>query len=157
MCDPTHPSVSFRHHCRPKIDRAHALISLIGLICVAIPGCMRAAYGTNFVAGADYGQPMAQVDAQDRARTFMKTFLKDPLSAQYEWNPIQQAWIHMQPTAFTPRLYGYALEGIVNSKNSYGGYVGFTRFRFFFREGELLQVAEFQDGFIWCQVYPPPP
>jgi len=100
---------------------------------------------------------MTQEDAQNRARAFMKTYLKDPLSAQYEWKPIQRAWIHRQPTAFTPRLYGYALEGLVNSKNSYGGYVVFTPFRFFFREGELLQAAEFQVGSNWWQVHPPPP
>jgi hypothetical protein len=118
---------------------------------------MRAAYGTAVVADADYGGAVSQEDAQARAASFMKTYLKDPFSAQYDWTSVKRAWIHMQPTAFKPRIYGYALEGLINSKNSYGGYVGFTPFRFFFRNGALIQVAEFQDGRIWWQIHPPPP
>ena len=118
---------------------------------------MRATYGTAVVADADYGSPVSQEDAQSRAASFMKTYLKDPLSAQYDWKPVKRAWIHMQPTAFKPRMYGYALEGLINSKNSYGGYVGFTSFRFFYRDGKLLQVAELTEDGMWSQVHPPPP
>lgn len=120
-------------------------------------GCMPATYGTDGVSREVCGPPITQQNAQAQATTFMKTYLKDPLSAQYEWKTITPAWIHMQPTAFHPRMYGYALEALVNAKNSYGGYVGFVPFRFFFRDGALKQVAEFQHGSIWWQVHPPPP
>lgn len=126
------------------------------LACFQGSGCVRATYGTAIVADADYGSPITQEEAQARGTSFMKTYLKDPLSAQYEWKPINPAWIHMQPTAVKPRIYGYALEAFVNSKNSYGGYVGFTPFRFFFRDGRLMQVAEFIKEGMWWQVHPPP-
>jgi hypothetical protein len=107
------------------------------------------------VGDANYGSPISQEDAEARATAFMKTYLKDPLSAQYDWRPVKPAWIHMQPTAFKPRIYGYALEALINSKNSYGGYVAFTPFRFFFQNGRVVQVAQFDEG--WSQVFPPPP
>ncbi len=134
-----------------KTIRAVVVCALL----VTFGGCMRATYGTALVTNADYGRPISQEEAESGAKLFMKTYLKDPMSAQYDWKPVTNAWVHMQPTAFNPRIYGYALEGLVNSKNSYGGYVGFSPFRFFFRDGQLKQVAEFQDGRIWWQVYPP--
>lgn len=111
-------------------------------------------YGTETVAGANYGSQITQEEAQAQARAFMKTYLKDPMSAQYDWDTLKPAWIHMVPTAFNPRVYGYALEALVNAKNSYGGYAGFTPFRFFYRDGQLKQVAEYSQ--IWLQVHPPP-
>lgn len=133
------------------------------LLSLTMLGCMRPTYSTTIVADADYGREISQSDAEAGAMAFMASYLKDPRSAQYQWSSVKKAWIHMQPTAFKPRTYGYALEGRINGKNSYGGYVGFKPYRFFFRDRQLVQVAEAQanefrsNGIMWWQVSPPPP
>lgn len=129
-------------------------ISLLGLV---IQGCFRPTYSTEFVSDADYGVATSQREAEDGAKQFMKGHLKDPFSAQYDWRDVKPAWIHMQPTAFNPRIYGYALEGLLNAKNGYAAYVGFKPYRFFFRDGELRQVAKLTSGNIWWQIHPPAP
>ena len=48
-------------------------------------GCMRPTYSTDIVAEGDYGSPITQQDGQAKATTFLKIYLKDPISAQYEW------------------------------------------------------------------------
>ncbi len=142
--------------------RTCILVSLTSVLCVASAGCCAPTYSVTVDPNADYGSPVSQKDAESGAMKFMRAYLKDPHSAQYEWGTVQQAWIHMQPTAFKPRIYGYALEASINGKNGYGGYVGFKPFRFFYRDGKLIQVAEAQanqfspDGTMWWQVSPPP-
>jgi hypothetical protein len=48
--------------------------------------------------------------------------LKDPDSAQFQWGPVKYTAAHGQTTEYC---------GIVNAKNSYGGYTGYQMFHSF--------------------------
>jgi hypothetical protein len=86
---------------------------------------------------ADYGSPISQDLAEAKAKEFLSGYLKDPMSATYQWKAVYQGWFKGFRRA---TVYGYILDGNINAKNSYGGYVGASPFRFVFRNGELVSA-----------------
>jgi hypothetical protein len=92
---------------------------------------------------ADYGSPIAQQDAEARAKEFLKEYLKDPASAIYEWNPVYNGWVREAPLSGGGLKFGYLLDGNINAKNSYGGYTGFAPYQFFFHNGNIINVLEY--------------
>lgn len=64
-------------------------------------------------------------------REAVKRDLKDPDSAKFRWNP--------------NKLHGVAYCGFVNSRNSYGGYVGFSPFMVFFDKRRQIDNVEIAD------------
>ncbi|MGH8075593.1 MAG: hypothetical protein ACREO4_16205 [Lysobacter sp.] len=87
---------------------------------------------------ADYGQPIAQEAAERLATAYLSARLKDPGSAQYRWEPVAKGFMAASPLARRKLTYGYFLTGTVNSKNSFGGYTGASRYSFVFRDGVLV-------------------
>lgn len=91
-------------------------------------------------ANADYGSAISQSDAQELAQRFMAGVLKDPASATYEWGTVSAGYIEAAPLVGQKMVFGYQLDALVNSKNSYGGYTGRKKYQFMFRNGALVAV-----------------
>jgi hypothetical protein len=107
---------------------------------VVCTGCVDARLIRPIEQGADAGQPITEEQAVAKAKDYLATTLKDPGSAQYKWLGIRPASIGFIPLAFNKRVNGYVLSGLVNAKNSYGGYTGFKLYQFAFRNGLLIQI-----------------
>ena len=95
--------------------------------------------------GADYGEPITQAVAETKVRQFMQGYLKDPYSAIYQWKPLYKGSVKSGAVLRGYKVYhGYILEGTVNAKNSYGGYVGAKPYQFVFYNGEIMKIFEQQ-------------
>jgi hypothetical protein len=94
----------------------------------------------NEVTNADYGSSMLQSDAESLATKFLRSYLKDPNSAQIDFNRINTGWIRDGLIRGGKVHYGYVLGANVNAKNSYGAYVGYKPYKFLFYNGQLISV-----------------
>jgi hypothetical protein len=92
------------------------------------------------LAGLNYGPPVAQADAEAKARDYLATHLKDPYSAVYTWQPVDSGWVKAPPLLGGGIDAGWVLKGTVNAKNSFGGYVGARPYQFMFYGGRLVHV-----------------
>lgn len=103
--------------------------------CLAsVAGCASAPTAAE-QASADYGPPIAQADAEIQAREYLRTRLKDPMSAVYEFGTVYRGW--RAGGMGRPTAYGYILEAKVNAKNAFGGYTGLKPYQFLFRNGAV--------------------
>ncbi|WP_174483326.1 hypothetical protein [methanotrophic endosymbiont of Bathymodiolus puteoserpentis (Logatchev)] len=68
---------------------------------------------------------------------FFQTRLKDPLSAQYRYVGEPFKWFRRAATP-SEVIYYYNVKVFVNSKNSYGGYVGEHKYNFYIRDGQIV-------------------
>jgi len=114
---------------------------LCGLIVLA--GCVPAAPITKQeLASANYGAPMTQAQITASARQFFDGYLKDPYSAVYHWQPAQKGIITTSILEGRKHLAGYILDGVVNAKNSYGGYTGDEHFQLLVRDGTVIHASK---------------
>ena len=109
-------------------------------ILILVAGCASGPPTAEEYAKADYGAPIVQSDAEAKAQTFLKTSLKDPATAQYEWGSVGQGYFRTAPIEGGKLLWGYRMEAKINAKNSFGGYTGYTPWYFLFKDGELFAV-----------------
>ncbi|MCD1609850.1 MULTISPECIES: hypothetical protein [Stutzerimonas] len=98
------------------------------------------------IAAADYGMPIEQAEAEEKAKEVFSRTLKDPYSAQYAFGKIYKGYSLTAPLQGRKASYGYMLDVMVNAKNSYGGYVGAKPYRFMFRNGRLVEGWRISDG-----------
>ena len=103
----------------------------------SLTACVTAPTASEAVA-ADYGQPIAQADAEAKAQAYILARLKDPDSAKFTWQPIVKGW--REGSGSKPVIYGYRLDGTVNAKNSLGGYTGGKAYSALFRDGQIVTV-----------------
>jgi hypothetical protein len=104
-------------HCTAHFEEV-ALRKLITACCLvlALPGCA----GLNQPTEAALSAPKRVLTVAERsalAATLSRS-LKDPTAAQFKWMPI----VLSERDGITDYC------GLVNGKNSYGGYTGFVRF-----------------------------
>lgn len=92
------------------------------------------------LATADYGTPITQAQAEQLAKSWLDGSLKDPYSAVEQWQPVQKGIVTTSLLDGHKELPGYIMDGTVNAKNSYGGYVGARAYRFLFRDGAVERV-----------------
>jgi len=92
------------------------------------------------LVSADYGASISQGDAVAKAKQFFSRYLKDPLSAQFEWGNVQPGWWRHAPIHGGGLVFGYVLEVNVNAKNSFGAYTGFRPYAFVFKNGIIVTV-----------------
>lgn len=92
------------------------------------------------LATADYGSPITQTQAEQLAKSWLDGTLKDPYSAVEQWQPVQKGIVTTSLLDGHKELPGYIMDGMVNAKNSYGGYVGARAYRFLFRDGSIERV-----------------
>lgn len=97
--------------------------SLILLLAASLlPGCATNAIDPVEVAAVN-GEPMPDpAVAISMIEESIKSKLKDPDSAQFQWpNGFVQGW-YQRP--FGKRYYGWITCGTVNARNGFGGYAG---------------------------------
>lgn len=106
----------------------------------ALTGCMTMPRGPGAaqLAEADYGQPIAQDQAEFLARQFMAGHLKDPQSATWSCSPVAPQYVTDGVMYGGSTHFGWGLECGINAKNSFGGYVGARTYQFLFRDGRLV-------------------
>ncbi len=105
-----------------------------------LAGCAGGPPTAEQIAAADYGSPISQADAQAKATSYLKTTLKDPSSAQIDWDKVDKGWMRDAAIQGGQLYYGYKLDANVNAKNSFGGYVGYRKYMFLFQNGNLAHV-----------------
>ena len=90
----------------------------------------------------EYGKPIGQDEAQQKATAFMLEILKDPSSATYQWAPIAQGSVRDGLLFGGATHFGYTMMAKINARNSYGGFTGAQLYQFFFMNGELYAVIK---------------
>ena len=100
---------------------------------------------------ADYGKPFTQEDCIFVAEGYIGAFLKDPYSAKWRHGKcrkavgIAYAGAKVMPDGSRAEsdrvVYGYAIEGSVNAKNSFGGYTGAKGYRMLLRNRTIVLVS----------------
>lgn len=81
------------------------------------------------IAAADYGSPVSANDCEQLATSLITKLMKDPESVKFDNFTCSKGWEGKVPIAGAPSTYGYRFTGLVNAKNSFGGYTGSTPFK----------------------------
>ncbi|HXK40724.1 MAG TPA: hypothetical protein VJ046_01330 [Candidatus Paceibacterota bacterium] len=131
----------FNHKLRKKVY----MLYLAGAFVVLVSGCASAPPTNEELANADYGLPISQQEAEEKACIFLKRYLKDPDSAKIEWGTVQTGWIREAPILGGQLRFGYLLTANVNAKNSFGGYTGYKPYQFLFFNGSIVSVYAQQE------------
>lgn len=94
------------------------------------------------VSKVGYGAVPAQ-DWQTTVKAFMEDRLKDPASAIYKFGDPYQGYLTKAPIEGGGlKVAGYLVDVQINAKNSYGGYVGFTPYKFMMRDGVVVSYID---------------
>lgn len=101
------------------------------VVCAALVGCA-ATRPPEFavLSESDYGPE--PVDARALVADHLKTYLKDPYSAQIE--VLATGKVMVGGSLLTAANYGWGICATVNAKNSYGAYVGFRKHALIWRQ-----------------------
>lgn len=117
-------------------------VLVCAITAASLAGCAAAPVTQSELAAADYGAPQSQDQAVAAAVSWLESYLKDPYSAHYTWQPIYKGIVTTSMLDGGRHLPGYILDGTVNAKNSYGGYTGAQDFQFLIRDGKVLSVSK---------------
>lgn len=117
------------------------LIAMMVLSVFLLSGCVSAPTQQD-IQSADYGAAADQGVAENAAKSFFNTRLKDPESARYSFSSIYKGYIPGSRIQGRNLEAGYLLDVNVNAKNSYGGYVGAKPYKVLIRNGQVVQVME---------------
>jgi hypothetical protein len=113
-----------------------AFLLMIG--CVSVPS-------SQDLATANYGPPPG-ADYRQQIKDWMLGVLKDPMSAQYQFTQPIKGYMNDAPISGGRAHFGWTVEVKINSKNSFGGYVGFTPYKFLFKKGKLIEAVDLNTG-----------
>jgi len=94
------------------------------------------------VESADYGREIGQDEAENAVKEWMEYRLKDPSSAQYKFTIIHKGYFQDGIALGGAIYYGYLTEVEINGKNSYGGYTGFTSYKFLLKNGKVYKALK---------------
>lgn len=88
---------------------------------------------------ANYGNPPPVSALPELIKKYLKRKgYKDPNSAEIEdCSAPQKGWMHAGEKWESIFEYGWQFECDINAKNSMGGYVGFSREKYVYRDGEI--------------------
>ena len=104
---------------------------------------------------ADYGTKIKQQDAEDWAKRWMDSRLKDPYSAKYRFDLLHQGFIQFSQISGGKVEFGYGLNLQVNAKNSFGAYTGYKRYYLLFKNKKAVGYCEKPDDLrFWVCGYP---
>lgn len=92
------------------------------------------------IDAADYGAEVYQSEAQTAVKGFFRHYLKDPLSAEYQFEQVHRGYYTDSVLTGGQVHGGYMLEVHVNAKNAFGGYVGFRLYRFLIKDGRIVDA-----------------
>jgi len=112
------------------------------LLSLGLCGC--ATYPTQQeIAAADNGPQLDPDQYVAKIREAMELRLKDPDSAQYKFISATKAFYPGGPVArFKTTTYGWSVKFLVNAKNSYGGYTGYSPYKAFFQGDKILVLEQ---------------
>lgn len=119
----------------PVLFRGETAVIKIVLTVLLLAGCA-AAPTAEQLGRADAGvAPGAEFP--DTIRDMVKVGLKDPDSLKdLKVGQPAKCWYRASP--LDPLEYGYCTTISYNAKNSYGGYVGVTTYKIFYRDGIIM-------------------
>jgi hypothetical protein len=152
----SHWSMTFRPGKRLRITsgaRLNLAKLALALFVSAAGGCVMV--GTQYtpptqqqLAAVGYGAPLT-VDYKKAIQTLFLDQLKDPLSAQYIYDSdVPKKWWTQDYIGGALHI-GYAVTFRMNSKNSYGAYIGFRKWLILFRDNQIVAVT--YDGNSWSE------
>ncbi len=98
---------------------------------------------------AYYGIEQSASECQRAAMRVIGAKLKDPYSARYQFTKCEKNYFKSGDNYY----FGYHIGGTVNSKNSYGGYVGQTRFDVIVQDGRVIAECMASQGRMECPKY----
>jgi hypothetical protein len=116
-------------------------IALAVCLCIIAAACaipFRGGPNKEEMDAADFG--LAPTDYEVAIKKWMKDNLRDPLSAQIDeiGQPEKSWWGQLGGLAAARDIrYGWVVMAKINAKNAYGGYIGFKKYWFYFRDGEI--------------------
>lgn len=114
----------------------------IALTALMLAGCAATVPTHEQQANAYYGELVKQEHAQEVAKAYFETRLKDPDTAQYRFDDLHSGWIKDAPISGGKFHFGFILPVKVNAKNSYGGYTGYKPYSLLFRDDKLVKVLQ---------------
>ena len=125
-----------------KENRGGDLVNkvILGLVLTSLSGCALPYQGgpsSEEFAQGDFGsQP---TNYEQTVREYMNNSLKDPFSAQYQFGQPEKAWYGNPGGLLVSRdiRYGWGVLVRVNAKNSFGAYVGWRNYGFYFKNNRL--------------------
>lgn len=102
---------------------------------------------------ADFGYEPDQAQSENLAKEFFETRLKDPDSARYQFTPVYKGWLYSDRLEGCKLYAGYVLDVAVNSKNSYGGYAGWSSYRFILHDGYIIRAVSVSPQGVFRTLY----
>lgn len=137
----------YQDHIQRSSERSNGEVMnrtrFIALVCVvfalSLAGCASVP-SQQEIAEADYGNPMSAADCKALAQHAIASRLNDPGSAQFRnEQPCFKSWSSSAPLYGMEKKFGYLQKGEVNSKNAFGGYVGFRPYTVLIRDGRVVR------------------
>jgi hypothetical protein len=119
------------------------LFKFAAILLLIYPCACATAPSQSNLKNANYGREISQGEAESLVREFMTDWLKDPASAQYQWDSVYKGCLTGPIFSSNRYNYGYIVNAKINAKNSYGGYIGFTPYSFLVRDGEIVIGYEY--------------
>jgi hypothetical protein len=100
-------------------------------------------------ADSDFGPPPPDDHNKLEEQSILST-LRDPESARFEFGPVVKGTIPKGFASPTPILV-WITSVRVNAKNGFGGYTGFKKYGFAWRDGVIIAVGDPDcDGCNWA-------
>jgi len=118
--------------------RQTIILSLAAMLTVILTGCFFASNPSHeqMMRDADYGRSYTQEEAQEIILENLKGMFKNYESAKIEFTELKKAFINYEIGEKT--IFGYAINAIINSKNSSGVYAGDRLHLFFLKDDKVF-------------------
>ncbi len=114
--------------------------NLFGLLLLAVCCSCSTVPSAEDVKDQDHGP--VPVAYESKVKDALELSLKDPRSAEFKFLAPYKSFLHRQGILVDKSqrgtVYGWSVPVLVNAKNSYGGFTGFERYTFVFRDGQLI-------------------
>lgn len=107
-----------------------------GIILFCLAGCGGPSMTRAEFDAADFGDKLYLSRAEKIVKNYFGNALKDPDSAHYKNLSVHKTYENIN----SQRVFGYVICVSINSRNSFGGYVGYQRYGLFTRDERLLDV-----------------
>ncbi len=133
------------------LNIARLITIILFLTLVFFSSLVNASPLSEEVSQIDYGEQPSEV--QKKVRDHFELTLKDPASADYKFGDLYKGWCKgpfysKQKIAWS----GWALNVMVNAKNSYGGYTGYEAYTVTFRGDSISAHVSGADFGVYSQI-----
>ncbi len=119
---------------------------------ILLAGCQTMSATPEQELAADYGALMTEQQCAEIAEGFIRTTLKDPMSAQFiRTMPCVKGHMKQSLIKGGNTNFGYLHRGQVNAKNSYGGYVGFRPYNMIIKNGVVMDYCVVEPRYGICE------